>query len=116
MTTQSEVDKENKERSLQECKNWMEKKPSSYFLYIKDFRSMGSKVVPECGEGKVSGIAITWMGDVLGSVGFGREYRDNFGGTRTSINVYGTNGVKYHGTYYSSNGNYARIKAFKNQK
>jgi hypothetical protein len=32
------------------------------------------------------------------------------GDTRVSIRVYAINGCVYHGTYYKSAGNYARVK------
>jgi hypothetical protein len=76
---------------------WHSTPPSSYFLYVNE--SLG--------------LATTWMGDVLGNVRFGKEYRDNLGGVRIPIVVYGTNRIRYHGTYFKSAGDYARIKAYR---
>lgn len=86
----------NEERSACEVYEWTVNPPDRYFLYVNRTRE-----------------ATTWTGDKLGTVSFGSEYRDNFGGKRVPITVYGTNGVKYHGTYYTSSGDYARIKRAK---
>lgn len=71
--------------------------PEKYFLYINEERKE----------------ATTWTGQRLGYVNFGREYRDNFGGKRVPITVNAINGRKYHGTYYKSAGDYARVKIAK---
>jgi hypothetical protein len=71
--------------------------PDKYFLYIND----------------TNRTATTWTGEKLGNVGFGCEYRDNFGGKRVPITVYAINSRTYHGTYYKSSGDYARIRAKK---
>lgn len=72
--------------------------PKSYFLYISK-------------EGK----ATTWTGQVLGNVSFSKEFRAVFGDIRQRVTVYGINGKIYHGTFYKSAGDYARIKLAKNQ-
>jgi hypothetical protein len=91
----------NEETSALEVYEWHATPPERYFLYIKR-------------EGSATrGTAGTWMGDKLGDVVFGRAYRDNFGGTRVPVTVFGTNGVKYVGTYYQSAGDYARIRRAK---
>jgi len=72
--------------------------PKKYFLYI----SKDNK-------------ATTWNGEILGNVHFGREYRSNMGDKRQPIDIYAINGKKYHGTYYKSSGNYARVKLYANQ-
>jgi hypothetical protein len=72
--------------------------PDRYFLYISESKK----------------IATTWTGQLLGSVIFGREFRDNFGGKRVPVTVYAVNGCVYYGTYYKSAGDYARIKRAKN--
>ena len=90
----------NEDRTEIELYEWQNDPPADYFLYINVKTRQ----------------ATTWTGAILGSVGFGRVWRDNFGGTRQSITVYGTNGRTYHGTYYKSSGDYARIKAAKYQK
>src|SRR5574343_587307 len=85
---------DNNFRSAVEKYSFIKEKPLSYFMYISN-------------ENK----GITWMGDVLtGQVYFGKEYRDNFGGKRIPISFTGINGVKYHGTYYKSAGDYCIVK------
>ena len=74
--------------------------PDKYFLYISE----------------KTATATTWTGDALGQVSFGREYRDNFGGKRVPVTVRDINGLIYHGTYYKSSGDYARIKANKRKE
>lgn len=91
----------NELRSALEVWQWLNDEPKEYFLYIYTKEGYNN--------------ATTWMGDVLGKVYFGREYRSNFGDVRVPIDVHGTNGIKYHGTYYKGTGDYARIKAYKNQ-
>lgn len=71
--------------------------PEKYFVYINE-------------QDK---IATTWTGDSLGAVFFGREYTSNFGDTRQPIDVMAINGKRYHGIYYKSSGDYARIKLYK---
>src|SRR5215469_13279623 len=82
----------NEERSALEVFEFITNPPDKYFLYIDE----------------KNGTATTWMGDMLGNVSLGREYRDSFGGRRVPITVHGINCKKYHGTYYKSSGNYAR--------
>jgi len=89
----------NEERGQVEVFEWDRDKPDRYFLYIRE----------------ATREAVTWMGDVIGRVIFGDEYKDNFGGVRRSIVVTGTNGIRYHGTYFKSAGDYARITAYKDQ-
>jgi hypothetical protein len=90
-------DVSNAERSALEVWNFYTEIPTRYTLYINEAKQL----------------ATTWTGERLGVVDFGREWRDNFGGTRVSINVHAINGCLYHGTYYKSSGNYARIKLAK---
>ena len=87
----------NEERSAVEVYEFCTDPPDKYFLYIN------------CTKKE----ATTWTGDKLGTVAFGCEFRDNFGGKRVPITVYAINGKKYHGTYYKSSGDYARIKMAK---
>lgn len=87
----------NEERSAVEVYEFCTNPPQTYFLYIN------------CTKKE----ATTWTGDKLGSVSFGSEWRDNFGGKRVPITVYAINGKRYHGTYYKSSGDYARIKLCK---
>jgi hypothetical protein len=76
---------------------WVTVPPRSYFLYINEANKT----------------ATTWTGEVLGSVEFGRKYVSNMGDTRVPIVVRGNNGVVYHGMYYKSAGDYARILAYR---
>lgn len=90
----------NEERSALEVYDFVHSPPDKYFLYVDD----------------KTGKAITFMGDVLGSVERGRSYKSPaFGSTstRVPIKVYGINGVIYSGTYFSSAGSYARVKRVK---
>lgn len=96
-------DMTNSERSALELYEWLANPPDKYFLYITH--------KPTFGFGSfVSDAATTWTGTPLGNVRFGREWRDNFGGTRQAVTVYGNNGVHYVGTYFKSAGDYARVR------
>ena len=90
----------NDERSSLEVFDFVTSPPDRYFLYIDDQKRT----------------ATTWTGETLGQVLLGCEYRDNFGGKRVPVTVYAVNGYVYHGTYYRSAGNYARVKASKTQR
>lgn len=87
----------NELRSRVETYEFIHDIPESYFLYINEEKK----------------IATTWTGDSLGAVFFGREYTSNFGDTRQPIDVMAINGKRYHGIYYKSSGDYARIKLYK---
>jgi hypothetical protein len=87
----------NEMRSACEVYEFCVTPPERYFLYINREKK----------------VATTWTGDVLGQVYFGTQWRDNFGGTRVPITVRAINGKTYHGTYYKSSGDYARIKLSK---
>jgi hypothetical protein len=87
----------NEERSALEVFEFVSNPPDKYFLYISE----------------ANRTATTWTGDTLGQVSFGREYRNNFGGKRVPITVRCINGHLYHGTYYKSSGDYARIRLSK---
>jgi len=89
------TDKMNQWRAKVEYYEFVDKPPVRYFSYINEtHHTMG------CWTG----------GIVLGSVSFGRAWKDNFGGTRVPITVQGINGCTYYGTYYKSAGDYCRIK------
>jgi len=88
----------NEMRSKVEIYYFKKEKPKTYFIYINATTKK----------------ATTWTGDNLGNCRFGTPYKSNFGDTRQNIDVYGINGIKYHGTYFKSSGDYARIKAYKN--
>lgn len=91
----------NDERSALEVYDFVNNPPEKYFGYVKmRTDSRFCKMT-------------TFTGDFLGTVIMGREFKDNFGGTRVSIDVYGINGVKYYGFYAKSSGDYCRIKAYK---
>jgi hypothetical protein len=87
----------NEERSAVEVYEFCTDPPKQYFLYIN------------CTKKE----ATTWMSDKLGNVRFGTSYKDNFGGQRVPITIAAINGKKYHGTYYKSAGDYARVKMYK---
>ncbi|GAB7002482.1 hypothetical protein JQ593_22795 [Bradyrhizobium viridifuturi] len=87
----------NDERGQVELFEFMRDIPERYFLYIN----------------AKTNTATTWNGERLGSASFGREYRDNFGGKRVPVTVRAINGATYHGTYFKSAGDYARVKKAK---
>jgi hypothetical protein len=99
----------NQKTSEQEVEEWKANPPDKYFLYIKEVPI----VVDGVRLAHSIGTATTWMGDLLGRVYFGREYRSNFGDKRVPVTVYGNNGARYHGTYYKSAGDYARVRRYK---
>lgn len=87
----------NELKTMIEVWEFMHDTPQKEFVYISE-------------ENRA---ATTWTGAKLGNVYFGSQYRDNFGSIRVPITVTGINGVKYHGTYFKSAGDYARITPFK---
>jgi hypothetical protein len=89
----------NDDRSAIELWEWKHNPPDKYYLYVSEEKQD----------------AHTWTGQSLGTCRFGREWRDNFGGKRRSVTVFGNNGVKYFGTYFKSSGDYAMIKRAKRQ-
>jgi hypothetical protein len=89
----------NDERSALEVFEFCTNPPDKYFLYINEKNHT----------------ATTWTGETLGRVFLGREYRDNFGGRRVPITVRGINGLTYHGTYFKSSGDYARVRVKKGE-
>lgn len=95
----------NSNLSALEVYDFCRDRPESYFLYIKD----NSKIFPH----QYAYEATTWTGDHLGVVFMGREFGDNFGGKRVPITVHAINGKRYHGTYFKSAGDYARVKMCK---
>ena len=106
MSLQAAVDSRNSITSAHEVYEWMSNPPATYFAYVK---------VTHDRQGYGAGVLTTWTGDVLGAVHLGRRFHT--GGfarsTRRSVTVIGTNGVKYHGTYFESSGDYCRIKRSK---
>lgn len=87
----------NDERSSVEVFDFVTNPPDKYFLYISE----------------KTATATTWTGETLGRVSFGREFGDNFGGTRVPVTIFAINNRVYHGTYYKSAGDYARVKLAK---
>jgi hypothetical protein len=87
----------NGERSALEVFEFCQTPPDKYFLYIN----------------QKDHTATTWTGDVLGQVFFGGEWRDSFGGRRVPVTVRAINGHTYHGTYFKSSGDFARIRQSK---
>ena len=87
----------NEERSALEVFEFCQNPPDKYFLYIRE----------------KDRTATTWTGDVLGQVSFGREWRDSFGGRRVPVTIRAINGLTYHGTYFKSSGDFARIRQSK---
>jgi hypothetical protein len=90
-------DVSNEERSALEVFEFCQNPPEKYFLYIRE----------------KDHTATTWTGDVLGEVSFGREWRDSFGGRRVPVTIRAINGLTYHGTYFKSSGDFARIRQSK---
>jgi hypothetical protein len=90
-------DVSNEERSALEVFEFCQTPPAKYFLYIRE----------------KDHTATTWTGDVLGQVSFGREWRDSFGGRRVPVTIRAVNGLTYHGTYFKSSGDFARIRQSK---
>jgi hypothetical protein len=87
----------NEERSALEVFEFCTNPPDKYLLYISREKQA----------------ATTWTGGLLGHVTFGREYGDNFGGRRAPVWIQAINGKQYHGTYYKSSGDFARIRQYK---
>ncbi len=94
---QTETDRKNAATSAREVASFKADPPEKYFLYINEAEKT----------------ATTWTGDYLGSCRFGREWRDNLGSIRVPVEIRAVNGQRYHGTFYKSAGDYARITRFK---
>ena len=54
-------------------------------------------------------VATTWMGDLLGTVRFGKRWRGPSGDERVSVTLRAINGSVYRGVYYRGAGDYARF-------
>jgi hypothetical protein len=89
-------DASNEERQSLEVYDFVTNPPERYFVYIDEKTRE----------------ATAWPGAVLGTVTFGREYRGNLRDTRVPIRVKAINGKMYHGTYFKSAGDYARLRLF----
>jgi hypothetical protein len=107
----------NEERSAVEVYRFKERRPAEYFGYVK--LPDGWEARDDNGRGRygklygATGALTTWTGQHLGTVQFGRAWRDNFGGTRVPVTVKAITGDVYHGTYFASAGDYARIRRAK---
>lgn len=88
---------ENANKSAVEVYEFVNDPPERYTVYINTLERT----------------ATTWMGDVLGTVILGSEYRSNFGDKRQHVWMKGINGKIYTGTYYKSAGDYAHIRVTK---
>ena len=87
----------NDELSAMEVYEFITDPPVKYFLYVDVKQS----------------IVTTWTGDKLGDCWLGRKYRSNMGDTRQSIDIHAINGKHYAGTFFTSAGDYARVKVCK---
>jgi hypothetical protein len=100
--------------SAHEVYEWKRNPPQKYFVYVSLTMHQGTlgtiHTYPHA-------IVTTWTGEHLGNATVGLPY--NGGGfcasKRRAIWVKGNNGVNYHGTYFESSGDYARITADKHQ-
>lgn len=94
----------NEERSALEVYDFCTTPPDRYFLYVN----------------REKRTATTWTGDTIGTVDFGAAYQcPAFGGspsTRVPVTIHGINGKTYHGTWYKSTGDFARVKLAKHQR
>lgn len=100
----------NDDRSAIERFEFCTAPPDRYFLYI---RLPEGATVERAHAMGASGLATTWTGERLGRVTFGRPFRDNFGGRRVPVSIDSINGRRYHGTYYQSSGDFARVRLTK---
>ena len=90
----------NEERSAVEVYEFTHDPPANYFLYVNEKEAK----------------ATTWTGDLLGKASFGQEYKcPAFGrcSVRVPITISAINGRTYHGTYFKSSGDYARVRISK---
>ena len=106
----------NDERSEIEVYEFCAAPPEKYLLYIKDNSALRAGRLGNVPVIGTEDIATTWTGDRLGTVFMGREYRDSFGGRRVPVTIRAINGRVYHGTYFKSAGDYARVKLAKSAK
>lgn len=95
----------NAEMSKAEVEAFKGDPPERLFCYVKEYSETWAG----------SAIATTWVGDYFGRLACGRPWKDNLGGTRVPVTLYGVNGKTYHGTYYKSSGDYARMRLAKKQ-
>lgn len=84
----------NDELAQVELYDFIHDVPDKYFLYVSE----------------KTNLATCFTGLELGKVSFGREWRDNFGGTRRAVTIKAVNGRRYVGTFFKSSGDFARIR------
>lgn len=106
-TIAKQVQRNNEETSKREVEQWLANPPDKYFAYVKVTRYGDSNIAGTSNYPR--GDITTWMGDKLGYFVGGLPYRSAFGDKSISIDVYGTNGIAYYGTYYCSFGDYCRL-------
>ena len=87
----------NDERAQVELYDFVHEVPDKYFLYVNE----------------KTGNATCFTGLRLGTIIFGHQWRDNFGGTRVHVRIYAVNHRVYQGTYFKSSGDYARVRLAK---
>lgn len=74
--------------------------PDKYFIYVNEKER----------------IVTTWTGEKLGRITFlGSKYQSNLGDMRKTLHFTGINNKKYYGIFYCGNGDYARVRLYKNQ-
>lgn len=88
----------NEERGALELYEWFTDIPERYFAYVKEGKALGELHT-----------VTTFMGDSLGHCSLGPVWRSNLGDRRRSVILIGTNGARYHGTYYCDAGTYCRL-------
>jgi hypothetical protein len=111
----------NAERSAVEVHAFKAERPSHYFAYVK-CPAIDGEEKPRLWRDRVrfyqrlfgrTGELTTWTGDKLGTLQFGDAYESNLGDIRVPVTCTAINGLRYHGTYYASAGDYARLRTFK---
>ena len=102
----------NEETSALEVFEFIRDEPERYFGYVKcpEFSGARASFAAYSALYGRTGEFTTWTGDKLGVVQFGRAWRDNFSGIRVPISVKAITGDLYHGYYYASSGDFARVR------
>lgn len=99
----------NEMRNAVEVYEFVHHPPTKYFAYVH----LGSMDASwgSSGFGTTRGATLTtFMGSILGHGRVGEAYRALGNSRRRSISIRAINGYEYHGTYYESSGDYARVK------
>lgn len=104
----------NKQRSAVQAYEFVHNPPDKYVVYVKRY-----EISPGIADARRV-TATTWTGQTLGHGRLGPMYKcPSFGGVssiRYPIRFKGINGRVYSGVYYSSTGDFARVKAVKTKK